>query len=105
MLGRILKQYTLSTYNKNDPDKPVYLAGLWIGREIKQFAETINQFVAKVYTEDDELIFIKNRNDDEFYTIHIGDYIVIDNHFHVFPLTAKTFHYLFKEINDESNNG
>lgn len=105
MLGRILKQYTLNTYNNDDPNKPVYLAGLWIGRDIKQFAETINQFVSKVYIEDDEIIFIKNRKDDEFYTLHIGDYIVIDSHFHVFPLSTKTFNYLFKEINDECNNG
>lgn len=100
MLGRILKQYTLNTYNNDDPEKPVYLAGLWIGRDIKQFADTINQFVSKVYVEDDELIFLKNRNDSEFYTMHIGDYVVIDSHFHVFPLTAKIFNYLFKEIDE-----
>lgn len=96
-----LKQYTLTTCSDDDINSPVFLAFSWSGRYPHDVARIISMYSKDVYIEDDELIFVKNRHDSDFYTIHIGDYIVIDEKLHVFPLPPKQFNYLFKERNND----
>ena len=95
-----LKQYTLTTYNDKDNSSPTFLAFQWFGRDVNEVVNQITLYTKDIYIEDDELIFIKNRNDSYFYTVHIGDYIIIDDKLHVFPLPSKQFAYLFKEKNN-----
>lgn len=104
MQDQLLKQYILTRYSDDDQKAPVFLSTNWTGRNPKKLQDLMFNFTISSYIEDDELMFIKNRDDSDFYTVRIGDYIVIDEHFHVFPIPNKQFLYLFKEkLSDEQS--
>lgn len=78
-------------------NEPHFLALQVTSYNIHKIVESLELIVKDVKLEEDEIIIVKNRHN-HVQRIHIGEYCVIDNWFHVFGMSHDVLKYLFEEV-------